>query len=292
MAGPALASASTPPINDNYLTSLEINRPHHRLDRVHTLKDVRDLTAATVQGNIFNPCGQASCPPGPPEVTSCNGVNYGQTVWYDFYPDANGTVSIRTSALFDSVTTLYTFNNNQNSPNYLLPSGNRRCTTSSFGSGQLIAPVKKGQAYTFQIGGVPSSQNPSGVSGPIEMLFDFFVPPPRRLSAQATVKARALSTGIQLLDLTVSTARGAHIQVSCGGFCRTESKSVPKFGQSTLDFPGLNGVRMPAGSKLKILVTAAHSIGQLIQYNILPGNFTKQTFCTEPGSKKPRRQCH
>jgi hypothetical protein len=66
---------------------------------------------------------------------------------------------------------------------------------------------------------------------------------------------------------------------------------VPRFGSDSLQFPGVSGVHMPSGSKLLIHVTAPHSIGSLIQYTILPGNFSKQTFCTEPGSNKPRSKC-
>ena len=64
------------------------------------------------------------------------------------------------------------------------------------------------------------------------MLFDFFVTPPHRLSPSVTLKARALSNGIQLLDLTVATARGADVSVSCGRFCRSQKK----VGKSLEDF--------------------------------------------------------
>jgi hypothetical protein len=127
--------------------------------------------------------------------------------------------------------------------------------------------------------------------GPIDVLFDFFKTPPKRLSATTFLKASTLSNGLDLSSLTVSTARGAKVSVSCSGLCRSVSKSVPRFGSNTLQFPSVSGVRMPSGSKLLIHVTAPHSIGALIQYTITPGNFSKQTFCTEPGSNKPRSKC-
>src|SRR5256885_15171052 len=71
----APAAAPTAPINDDYLTSLEINGAHTPLDRIHTIKDIRSTGEATVQDNIFDPCGQANCPQGPRESTTCHGVH-------------------------------------------------------------------------------------------------------------------------------------------------------------------------------------------------------------------------
>jgi hypothetical protein len=285
------ACANAAPCNDNYVNSLELNAAGTRLNRTKTIEDTRDTSTATVQNNIFNPCsptGQTTnCPQGPPENVTCNGTSYGKSIWYDFYPDTAGTVSIRTAALFPNVVTLYTFNNNQNSVNFLLPS-RKQCTVANLGGGQLIASVKKGVAYTFQIGGVDSSQAPTGAGGQLQMKFDFFPTPPRRLSANATLTAKATSNGIQLIGLSVSTARAATVSVACGGFCHPQSKSK----QATETFPSLSGTNLPAGSTLTIRVTAKHSIGVLIEYHIVKGNFHKQTFCTEPGSRKPRTSCH
>lgn len=280
LAGVASAPASTAPapVNDNYLGSLELNGPGTPLNRTDTLKDVRDTASATVQTNIFDPCGRASCPSGPSEVTSCRGISYGKTVWYDFYPSADGTARLR-SAGFDNVIAVYPF-----SLRTFVPDASRHTCVhqNSFPSEELLIPVKKGRAYTVQIGGV------NGVGGPLEFLFDFFPTPPHRLIAQSTLKAKALAGGIRLLGLTVSTARAAQVQVSCGRYCRSESKTR----QAVESFPDLNGVRMPAGSKLQIRVTAPHSIGVDIEYDVLPGNFTKLTRCMEPGSHKTRRSCH
>jgi hypothetical protein len=213
--------AGTNPINDNYLCSLNFNAPGKPLNSTDTLEDTENMATATTQNNIFSPCGLTNCPSGGAEVTSCDGTSYGNTIWYDFYPNAKGLVSIRTQALFDNV----------------------------------------------------------------------FKTPPKRLSATTFLKASTLSNGLDLSSLTVSTARGAKVSVSCSGLCRSVSKSVPRFGSNTLQFPSVSGVRMPSGSKLLIHVTAPHSIGALIQYTITPGNFSKQTFCTEPGSNKPRSKC-
>jgi hypothetical protein len=269
------------PINDSYLCSLNLNSPGKPLNSTDTLEDAENLTTATVQSNIFSPCGLASCPTGGAEQTSCNGTSYGSTIWYDFYPNAKGLVSIRTQALFQNVIALYQYDQQSLEPNL----ASVQCSVSSLGSGQLVASVKKGASYTLQVGAVSTP-------GPIHVLFDYFKTPPRRLSASTFLKAGTLTNGLQLSSLTVTTARGVKVSVSCSGFCRAVSKTVPKFGADTLKFANVSGARMPSGSKLLIHLTAPHSIGDLIQYSILPGNFTKQTFCTEPGSNKPRTTCH
>jgi hypothetical protein len=252
------------------------------------MTDERDTSSATVQSNIFNPCTASACPAGPTEITNCGATSYGKTIWYDFYPDSDGTISIRTSG-FDNVISLYTFDNNPRSPGYLVPDASHRgCMhQSSFPSEQLVAKVKKGLAYTVQIGGAVSSQAQNGAGGLMLVQFDFFAKPPRRLSAQATLTATPTSNGIELLSLSVSTARAATVSVDCGGFCGPQSKS----NKATENFP-VHGVRMPAGSKLSIRVTAKGSIGVLIEYDISRGGFTKHTSCTEPGSRKPRTTCH
>lgn len=268
----APASGPNAPVNDNYIDSLELNRPGTRLNRTDTLRAIPNTANATTQSDIFKPPASG----GPPEITTCRGVSYGKTVWYDFYPDSDGNVRIRTAG-FDNVITLYRFDRHT-----LLPLSHQCAHQGTFPSEELDASIKQGLAYTIQVGGV------NGAGGPLQFLFDYFVPPPHRLTADSTLKARALSNGIQLLALSVSSARTTHVAVDCGRFCAPQSK----FGKSVESFPALNGINMPAGSQLHIRVTAPHSIGVYIQYNIVAGNFTKVTRCTEPGSRKPRTKCH
>ncbi len=281
----AVAAAQTsgpvaPPINDNYLDSLELNAPGTKLNSVDTLKDVRDTTSATVQSNIFAPCGLSSCPVGPAEITTCNGVSYGHTLWYDFYPQASGSVEIQTSG-YDNVIALYTFN-----VHTLIPTPVQCVHTSDFPSEELAANVKAGVAYTIQIGGM------NAAAGPLEFLFDYYIPPPARLSATPTITARTSTAGLVLTSLTVATARGTHVEVNCGHLCRPEAKNVGKFGSTTISFPGLNGVLMPPGSELQIRVSAPGSIGTLVQYTFGSAGASKQVFCMEPGSRTPRTSCH
>lgn len=277
-------SASGPPVNDDYLNSLEINQHGTTLNKFSTLKDTPNTLLATTQSNIFNPCGQNDCPGGPREQTTCKGVSYGKTVWYDFYPQSDGNVRIRTAGV-NNVISLYQFNDNPRSRFYLLPNKRtRQCVhQSNFPAEELDAQVLKGRSYTIQIGGV------KGAGGPLQFLFDYFVPPPGRLQADATVKASPTSTGISLLGLSVDTTQGAQVSVECGRFCRQESKIVGK--EQSVSFDDLSGVSLPAGAKLIIRVTAPHNIGVYIEYDIVKGNFVKVTRCTEPGSKKPLTTC-
>ncbi len=267
------ADAADAPANDAYLNSLQLNEPGTKLNRTDTLRDVQDTTAATVQDDIFDPPSSG----GDAEVTRCEGLPYGHTVWYDFHPDADGTISIRTSG-YDNVITLYPF-----SRKTLLPdAGERRCVNrGDFPSEQLVAPVKKGKAYTVQIGGVDDA------SGSIEVLFDYAVTVYKKLTAEATLIAQAESAGIEVRDLAVKTIRKARVAVSCGSHCRRKVKT----GARTERFRHLAGVHLPAGSRLRIRVTAPKMIGVYIVYNIHRGSFTKVTRCLRPGSRKPRKKC-
>jgi hypothetical protein len=275
------------PVNDNYLTSLELNGAHAPLNHTQTLKDIRNTAGATVQSNIFNPCGLARCPSGPPEVTSCQGVTYGATVWYDFYPQAKGVVSIRTSG-FDNVIALYTFNRRTLTPDV----ASRVCIhQGTFPSEQLVSHVAGGGAYTFQIGGVVGTTGVAA-TGQLETLFDYSLTKTPRLQATATMTAKATSTGISVLALTVtSSKRGAHVAVTCGSVCRGASKTIRAHGSTTVQFSQLKGAMLSAGTKLQIRVTAAKTIGAFIQYTVQSGNFSKSTGCLEPGSTTPRTKC-
>jgi hypothetical protein len=276
--GWAASAEPAGPVNDNYLSSLNINDPGKPLNHKDTLEQVLSTAGATVQTNLLNPCGQASCPNGPAEPTTCHGVNYGATIWYDFFPSGNGAVRIRTSG-FPNVIAVFPYSQRTFIPNL----GKGVCVAQpQFPSNELDMNVKKGLAYTIQIGGV------NDVTGSNLFQFDFFLAPPHRLTAQSTLKARALSNGIQLIGLAVNTNRAAKVSVGCGRFCKPASK----IHSATEKFPSLKGVTMPSGSKLKIRVTAPHSIGVYIEYDIQPGNFSKLTRCLEPGSSRPRKKCH
>jgi hypothetical protein len=261
-------TANQPPINDNYLASLNINQPGTPLNRVDTLNDVRNTSEATVQADIFRPPTQG----GPAEVTGCNGVSEGKTIWYDFYPDANGLVRIRTSAEFATVAAVMPYD-----PKSLLPDiGARKCAVNQLSQAQeLFYEVKAGGSYTVQIGGV----NEAG--GPVEFLFDYLVKP-QVIHAEATLTAHPLASGVQIVNLSVSAPKGAHVLVRCTHGCATEAKTARSVG-----FPRLRGTQLPNGSALKIYVTAKNKIGAYVEYKVRHGGLAKVQRCLAPGSSKP-----
>ena len=267
----AAAPAAAAPVNDNYLNSLRLNDPGTKLDRVHTLRDLPNTTGATVQTDVFNPPMMG----GPAEPTVCQGVNYGATIWYDFHPDINGSVRIRTSG-YDTVISLIPFSDKTLLPDFVA----RLCVPNlSTMTQELDTSVLAGRAYTIQIGGV------NGATGNLEFLFDF-IPSIARITADAQLIATGLASGIRVNSLNVTAPRGARVEVKCSRGCRPQARTA-----RTVGFPTLRGTRLQAGSKLEIFVTAPSAIGTYIEYRIRRANFTKITRCLEPGSVKPRVTC-
>ncbi len=269
-------AAPAPPVNDNYLAGLNLNEPssaHHRgtpLNRTETLRDERNTAAATVQSDIFNPPSSG----GPAELTGCNGVSEGKTIWYNFFPNASGLVRIRTSAAFGTVMAVMPYD-----PKTLLPDNNqRKCAVNQpTAAGELFAHVQAGKSYTIQIGGVESA------GGNVEFLFDYVVPP-KRLQAEATLTAQPLAGGVQVVNLAVSAPRHARVEVRCTRGCRPQAATA-----RTVRFPRLGGAMLPNGAALKIYVTAKNEIGAYIEYKIGHASFTKIQRCLAPGSKRPER---
>ena len=265
------ATGPAPPINDNYLSSLNLNQPGTSLNRVNTLTDVRDTSAATVQPDIFSPPQSG----GPPEVTGCEGASEGKTIWYDFYPDANGLVRIRTSAEFGTVMAVMPYEAKS-----LLPViGQRKCAVNQIAHTQeLFDEVKAGLPYTIQLGGV------DGAGGMLEFLFDYLVAP-KHLRAEATLTAQPLSGGVRILSLVVNAPKKAHVLVRCTRGCSSQAETARMVG-----FPKLRGRVLRSGSALRIYVTASREVGTYIEYKVRRGGVLKSQLCLPPGSLKPS-QC-
>jgi hypothetical protein len=272
LAAAPVGASEAPPVNDAYLQSLNLNQPHSKLDRVDTLTDTRNTSAATVQSDIFAPTVNG----GPPEVTGCNGVSEGKTIWYDFFPDTNGLARIRTSANFGTVMAVMPFD-----PKSLLPElAGRKCAVNDVGKTQeLFDQVQAGKSYTVQIGGVESA------GGEVEFLFDYLVQL-KRLSAEATLTAQPLASGIRIVSLSVSApSKKARVLVRCSRGCSDQSKT----GRN-VSFGRLKGRVLSSGSTLRIYVTLKNEIGELIEYKIRSGSFKKSQHCLKPGTLKVQ-QC-
>jgi hypothetical protein len=292
-----VALAQGEPQNDNYLESLALNRPGDRLERTSTLKDTRDTTSATVQADVFNPPDSG----GPPEPTTCEGSSYGKTIWYDFYPDVPGVVRIRANG-YDAVISVVPFRRRTGEPQF----GRRACIDDSNSTQEeLLTPVLADRAYTIQLGGV------NGASGNLEFLFDFLADTdndgvlddadncprlhgggrpsgcPKRLRPEVVLRASPTAGGIKVLALSVTTAKGSRVEVSCSRGCKTEVKRA----HSEVKFQKIRNNNLAAGSRIVIRVTKRRAIGAYILYEIKNGNFEKSERCLRPGSRKPRRRC-
>lgn len=264
----APSCANEAPCNDSYLDSLNLNAPGKPLNDTKTLVNVRDITTATVQTNILAPSGT-----GPAELTGCNGMPEGHTVWYDFFPQFNGLMQIVTSASFDTVIAVMPYNTSSLLPN----NTERKCVVNATTNAQqLFVNVQAGQAYTVQIGGEGTE------AGTVETEFNYVVMFPT-LHASAVLEARPLSNGIQIVKLTVSAPRKASVQVKCTHGCSSQSKG----GGSSVTFGRLANAVLPAGGDLNIYVTQKNTVGSFIQYRIVRGNFQKTQKCLAPNSKRP-----
>jgi hypothetical protein len=297
LALPGAAFGQAAPVNDNYLDSLRLNDPGTRLERTDTLRDVRDTANATVQSDVFSPPQRG----GPAELTTCHGVSYGKTIWYDFYPDVNGLTRLRASG-YDTVLSVVPFNPRNARPSFesALCSNASSSTTEEY-----LVEVAKGRSYSIQIGGVANA------GGSLEFLFDFLADTdgdgvldtvdrcdrlagpeanngcPRRQRVNTTLRARPTADGIEIDALAVTARRGSRIVVSCSSGCRKQTKRA----RSTVRFPGLRGVALRAGAKLDIRVTKSGYFGEFVRYTVLRGNFRKTERCMNPGSRKLRRRC-
>jgi hypothetical protein len=301
-AAVAAACAATPaqaqtPVNDNYRSSLSLNLPNERLESTDTLADKRDTSSATAQADVFNPPDSG----GPAEPTACRGTSYGRTVWYDFYPHVRGFARIRVSG-YDAVITVVPFSKRSFVPRF----GRAQCINrvGATGTEEFAVEVGKGRAYTIQIGAV------GDVAGMLDFRFDFLpdrdgdqvldetdscptLAGTRRngcpvvLNAEALLRARPISGGIEVVGLRVNASKRARFELTCSRGCRREVRG----GRKQVAFRRIRGRRLRAGSSIVIRVTRPNAIGAYIRYRILDGNFKRIERCMNPGSKRPRVRC-
>jgi len=274
-AAPALA---VPPANDNYLASTALNTAGTPLAPVLT-DDSVDTTDATTQSDLFNPGpnGEALGGAGP-ENTQCNGTLFGKTVWWDFHQPVDGGVEIKTSG-FDNVVTVYQWDDKTSQIVRTVACQDTPGTTEDL---LLTKEVKRGRAYTVQVGGV---QGPGGLiaAGPLHFELDFFAdtdgdgvydlipdhckrtpgpdrfggcPPQLKSIVAPSLNFGSTGNGIRINRLVLgSVPKGARVQARCGG-CPTVTE---KARHSTVSFKRLVGRVVPKGSKVQLRVTLGHT---------------------------------
>jgi hypothetical protein len=308
-AAPALAA---PPANDNYLESTALNGQGAPLPP--TLMDQVDTTEATTQSDLFNP-GPDGQPLGGAgaEPTSCNGTVFGKTVWWDFRPPVNGGVEIKTAG-FDNVVTVYQWSLQDSK--IVRTVG---CQDTAGLTEDLVLPqeVKKGRAYTIQVGGV---SGPGGViaGGPLQFELDFFADAdgdgvlddepdkckktpglrgfggcPPTLNVSPIISFGSTGTGIRITRLLVGhVPKGAKVQAKCGG-CRTVATIAR---HSTVEFKTLEGRSINKGAKVQIRVTMGRrgkgryrygATGQQVTWPVKAGGIgIKRTQCLHVKTNK------
>jgi hypothetical protein len=81
------AVLAAPPVNDNYLASLPVDKVEFR--------STVDLTEATTQSDIFNPSRDGQpLGGGTTENTVCKGTSFGKTAWFDLTPQSDGAIDV------------------------------------------------------------------------------------------------------------------------------------------------------------------------------------------------------
>jgi hypothetical protein len=151
---PSLAAAAPPP-NDNYLASSTIASS--------PFSDAVDTSEATTQPDLLDPSAQGQPLGGDgPENTTCNGVAFGKTVWYDLQPPSDGGVEIDTAG-FDAAVTVYEW-----SPQTSKITKTVSCQNTAGPTEDEQLDVKGGKAYTFQVGGV------GGAGGSLSFKLEYF----------------------------------------------------------------------------------------------------------------------
>jgi hypothetical protein len=275
---PAAAFASSqPPPNDNFLDSDNLNVPGRPLTTVNTLSSSIDTSAATTQPNLLSPCGEVLCAAGPVEPSTCKDASYGKTVWYDFYPDHDGQIEIRTDGI-PNVIALYSYNAIN-----LAPAELRCAEGSKYPRNELSENVRRGVDYTVQIGG----RNDAG--GPLHVLFNYVY------RTHLTVPPFFTSPGIRSLPgkrakvrlrnfKFIGVAAGETISAACGFCTHGDLRQRVRRGNTLL----VEGSKPIIGrrSRLLIAATAPAQVGRFKVYAYRPDRRTLLVMaqgCLSPG---------
>jgi hypothetical protein len=259
---PTLAAAA-PPDNDNYLGSTRILLGNPEVSTTV------DTTEATTQADLFNPNADGlPLGGGPAEPTTCNGVSFGKTVWYDVAPPTDYGLEFRTSAEFPVAVAIYEWNpTNSQITRTVTCSGNASAD-------DLLPTLKAGKSYTIQVGGV------GGAGGPIGLKATFFPDTdadgilddqpdkckttpgierfggcPPELKVTPSIGFDSTGTGITINRLNVDRVpKGAKVVAKCGG-CGSQTVKAKRFGRISMN--KLVGKNVRAGTKVEIKVTLA-----------------------------------
>lgn len=300
-AAPALAA---PPVNDNYLASLPV-------DKVE-FSATTDTTEATTQPDLFNPSRDGQpLGGGTTENTICKGTPFGKTVWYDLAPQASGAIEVAATAVgFAPVVAVYEWSASNSQITRLLD-----CTPVVGGRMQL--EVTKGRNYTIQVGGAggaggattlnvdyfPDSDG-DGIFDPLDKCVDVagidrFGGCPPELKVTPSVSFDRTGNGVRISRLVVDRVpKGARVVAKCSG-CGSQTVRVKKTGRVSLS--KLVGKSVRAGGDIEVRVTLArtgrgtYKFGATGSYFKWPvqanGLGARQTRCIKVGTASKLETC-
>ena len=294
-APPALAE---PPANDAYAKAIALNAPGSEMPRDTVTTAATDTTDATVQSDLFNPPAAG----GPPEPTTCAPATepFGRTIWYSFFPEADGKVTIQAIG-FDTTVGLVTFASAANP----LPQGYSCANKRDDSIETLTANVEGGSSYNVQIGGT------GGIAGVVQVSFTYL---PDRDSDGVTddndrcptragtvngcppaITTRVPYTfggrpgGVKLTTVRVQGApSGSRIAVRCSPGC---GRIRLAYRSPITPIAALAGRFMRNGTKIEVRVTKDGYIGDYARLTVANKDITVLHRCMQPGSTVPRVRC-
>jgi hypothetical protein len=315
------AALADPPTNDAYLESAVVVPSETTGELPRTLSTFVDTTDATTQTDLFNPDpGGATTSGGGAEITSCFGVSYGKTVWYDLRPTIPGQVEITTAGSFRTAIGLYQYS----SQTFLLTQ-EIDCQTSGTFTNDLPeqAELLAHHRYAIQIGGV---QTPAGVGGgQLDVKVTFFPDhdgdttldlsdhcptlkgvaafagcPPTIVPEGHYTFTSAGPSGTTLSSFFVNNIPGGtRVQVRCK--CGINMTQTAGAKASSVTFKHMAGKHIPNGDKLEVWASKKATgtknyrygaIGGYLSYTDKNGKLIpSKLMCLMPGSLKPQAQC-
>jgi hypothetical protein len=309
------AVAQSPPPNDNYLSSTIIPQGSTTGMRLIRYHDTENLTAATTQGDLFNP-DQSGLPfaGGGPEPLTCGPDRYGQTIWYDIHPKVPEGLQLTANGV-PNVIAVYRWS--LTTSKIVARLG---CQAGPSGANTVNLPgeLQKGDAYTVQVGALTTPAGPAtgsaafsaafvpdhdgdGVYDPLDacptlagILKLGGCPPLASPSINWNMAGQMLT---QFLVGGLPAAARIIVRCSCG---LAQTRTVGAHAAS-VSMGGLLKRTVPAGAELQLWATKRPSgtgtyrygaIGTYLRYTVRAGGLgVPVKRCLMPGSLTPRRQC-
>lgn len=325
-AGIGVAAAASPPPNDNYLLSTIIPQSRATGMAPVAYTDTENTTSATVQSDLFNPEQNGlNLGGGGPEPLTCGGLSYGTTIWYDMLPKIPEGVQIQASG-FPNEMVVYEWSKTDSKITRVV--GCQASTTTLPNTYVLPVELRKGHAYTVQIGGLDATPGDPATAASGQLDFSAtFVPdhdgdrvydlqdkcpllagvpqfggcPPTISAGLQYHYSSSTASGLLISKLfgVTSVPGGARVTARCS--CGISEVTRAGAHATSVGLPAFIGARLPLGATVTIWATkraAGHglykygAIGSYRQFTVSPNGLgVPVKRCLMPGSTTPRRKC-